>query len=113
MTYNNAVARKEWLISIHTLRMEGDSPPTPVGAGNPISIHTLRMEGDYIWDEKAAERGISIHTLRMEGDPAVWSVHTSGAGFQSTPSAWRVTASGYYEYSMTCISIHTLRMEGD
>ena len=35
------------------------------------------------------------------------------AGFQSTPSAWRVTTPWVCGTSRNGISIHTLRMEGD
>ena len=33
-----------------------------------ISIHTLRMEGDGVAGTPHPQMGISIHTLRMEGD---------------------------------------------
>ena len=36
------------MISIHTLRMEGDALPGHFDDGAAISIHTLRMEGDCI-----------------------------------------------------------------
>ena len=36
------------IISIHSLRMEGDEPQTvPIPVLWRISIHSLRMEGDY------------------------------------------------------------------
>ena len=36
-----------------------------------ISIHTLRMEGDAVYvGTEADAKVISIHTLRMEGDQA-------------------------------------------
>ena len=106
---------QEYMISIHSLRMEGDrcTPGTPADASyfNPlpphggrlrrvpcwirqkaISIHSLRMEGD--------ENGfllvdnifcISIHSLRMEGDAADRPKRSAVKVFQSTPSAWRET----------------------
>ena len=80
-------------ISIHSLRMEGDRrvpviTPQPCG----ISIHSLRMEGDReLPDAVPAARRISIHSLRMEGDLGVFLVHALELG----------------------ISIHSLRMEGD
>ena len=80
------------VISIHSLRMEGDNrrfrairdpttfQSTPSAwrethnsyvlfcAGN-ISIHSLRMEGDRkLTDAELEETIISIHSLRMEGD---------------------------------------------
>ena len=102
------------LISIHSLRMEGDYlrlqresvhrhfNPLPPHGGRPalnclvlppghISIHSLRMEGDIQLDsfQQAAER-ISIHSLRMEGDILTLGICAAA-----------------------CISIHSLRMEGD
>ena len=79
------------IISIHTLRMEGDlyaittriatvkfqSTPSAWrvtyyymdGAkSDSISIHTLRMEGDTGCRHQIIPASISIHTLRMEGD---------------------------------------------
>ena len=79
-----------------------------------ISIHSLRMEGDYLhlltgcrmrifqstpsaWRETIVyflmhtDSDISIHSLRMEGDPSVQLCHCLSCSFQSTPSAWRET----------------------
>ncbi len=39
-----------------------------VGFPNLISIHTLRMEGDHWWKHCWTVTDISIHTLRVEGD---------------------------------------------
>ncbi len=55
-------------ISIHALRMEGDSSVTPVNLYKGISIHALRMEGDPVEHPRHHRRAISIHALRMEGD---------------------------------------------
>ena len=57
-------------ISIHTLRVEGDSLLLFGYVLCVISIHTLRVEGDC-QDKSIYGRGviyISIHTLRVEGD---------------------------------------------
>ena len=101
-------------ISIHSLRMEGDSITpllylsalifqstpsvwretrgvTSATVRQIISIHSLRMEGDDFVRSNCRHNIISIHSLRMEGD-------VSG----------RDRCSGQ-EY----ISIHSLRMEGD
>ena len=78
-------------ISIHTLRMEGDGVDKRIGYRTAISIHTLRMEGDRIMPFLTSPLKISIHTLRMEGDWTRCSVSLELL-FQSTPSAWRVTA---------------------
>ena len=58
-----------------------------------ISIHTLRMEGDMVLSSFGfPEESISIHTLRMEGDVCCFQLSGFSVKFQSTPSAWRVTA---------------------
>ena len=78
-----------------------------------ISIHTLRMEGDTGVIRQTISNIISIHTLRMEGDPTTSSRTLTGHRFQSTPSAWRVTKKLGVSKDELIISIHTLRMEGD
>ena len=78
-------------ISIHALRVEGDSRsitcrssfthfyPRPPGGGRPremrflffcaiISIHALRVEGDCEAYNEYHKQRISIHALRVEGD---------------------------------------------
>ena len=79
------------LISIHSLRMEGDllSPPLPLRYRNfnPLPPH--------------GGRRIHIHTVRR------WNA------FQSTPSAWRETHMLLLSLRRWKISIHSLRMEGD
>ena len=39
---------EKWNISIHTLRMEGDTHANNATIHVTISIHTLRMEGDCL-----------------------------------------------------------------
>ena len=102
-------------ISIHTLRVEGDSnfdfvvPDAIEFQSTPsawrvtdrlivfynftdISIHTLRVEGDTVMQSKPDKHlQISIHTLRVEGDASPAEVMDRTKTFQSTPSAWRVT----------------------
>ena len=79
------------LISIHTLRVEGDAETFPVLLVlGEISIHTLRVEGDFVVILRLVHNFISIHTLRVEGD-----------------RLYR------YQYADMSISIHTLRVEGD
>ena len=101
------------IISIHSLRMEGDRlvdgfrqtiegfQSTPSAwretglydafyGKKRISIHSLRMEGDASSSDARSRCFISIHSLRMEGD--------------------LVKKYNYSEYN---ISIHSLRMEGD
>ena len=58
----------EMFISIHSLRMEGDSPVGGWETLIDISIHSLRMEGDTVGISLTQKLCISIHSLRMEGD---------------------------------------------
>ncbi len=85
-----------------------------LGCGQIISIHSLRMEGDMIPTIVCGITShISIHSLRMEGDFFCVLSVILDALFQSTPSAWRETKSGKIAVKLTKISIHSLRMEGD
>ena len=72
---DNLFLPKSYIISIHTLRMEGDRSRFFHRQGSvEISIHTLRMEGDsYFSLQNVFLCRISIHTLRMEGDPGGFS----------------------------------------
>ena len=56
-----------------------------------ISIHSLRMEGDLYPYGYSDASDISIHSLRMEGDVLVLRRIFAASVFQSTPSAWRET----------------------
>ena len=58
-------------ISIHSLRMEGDTAELERLRYICISIHSLRMEGDQIKTYPVTEGEISIHSLRMEGDESL------------------------------------------
>ena len=78
------------IISIHSLRVEGDLGKCRVTEMLSISIHSLRVEGDLMQSKTTAILKISIHSLRVEGDAARLDV----PGRQS-------------------ISIHSLRVEGD
>ena len=56
-------------ISIHSLRVEGDSITHKYVFVNDISIHSLRVEGDGRCDLlRGLFHVISIHSLRVEGD---------------------------------------------
>ena len=101
-------------ISIHALRVEGDTVPAIVIFLLIISIHALRVEGDKhdnvtclrlnhfyprppgggrqsdLWDEEVIGYYISIHALRVEGDNQVT-----------------------FNKPIERISIHALRVEGD
>ena len=123
-------------ISIHALRVEGDSAaghpcqktgnfyPRPPGGGRrtatvsrirgqSISIHALRVEGDGEARQTIAGTvPISIHALRVEGDVA-W--RNSAEFITISIHALRVegdwTRSSYRRAAR--ISIHALRVEGD
>ena len=78
-----------------------------------ISIHSLRVEGDQVILDAVIDIGISIHSLRVEGDSnpsgsgidlpdfnplppcggrLAWVAKTAKKTlFQSTPSVWRET----------------------
>ena len=55
-------------ISIHSLRVEGDSPADAAAVKMRISIHSLRVEGDLVIRVVQDAKIISIHSLRVEGD---------------------------------------------
>ena len=78
-------------ISIHALRVEGDTHPADVVVQKIISIHALRVEGDQGRISWWAACGISIHALRVEGDALSISPPASASKFLSTPSGWRAT----------------------
>ena len=63
------VASAEMLISIHSLRVEGDPFARFVILVCVISIHSLRVEGDKCNSIRFVGGSISIHSLRVEGDP--------------------------------------------
>ena len=80
------------IISIHSLRMEGD-----IWLPVALSQRQTFQSTPSAWRETSgAESGafsidISIHSLRMEGDQKSVGCRCTGAAFQSTPSAWRET----------------------
>ena len=79
-----------------------------------ISIHALRVEGDSAVAAKESRRPwISIHALRVEGDKLSACRKDSMSLFLSTPSVWRATGGAPTFGSGQTISIHALRVEGD
>ena len=94
--------------------MEGDICAFTFNFSIFISIHSLRMEGDTELTYTAVNTiYISIHSLRMEGDIEKQTKRLEDLTFQSTPSAWRETTHDLHTISCDSISIHSLRMEGD
>ena len=82
----------KYLISIHSLRMEGDKTVIITIITYKISIHSLRMEGDSM------HRHYKCHFILFQSTPSAWreTRHSLKLDreeiFQSTPSAWRETA---------------------
>ena len=124
------------LISIHALRVEGDTLGHQEAVFFAISIHALRVEGDSLLYAVRGEHAISIHALRVEGDNPTprFRGDMSGDfyprppgggrlvydldlllyyGFLSTPSGWRATDVAIDDRHCARISIHALRVEGD
>ena len=124
------------MISIHSLRMEGDprfhNPQTIACNFNPlppyggrrttvsqmpwrkiISIHSLRMEGDQARPARSCQ---ALHFNPLPpygGRHLLGRVEDDNAEFQSTPSVWRETGRLPAVLDLDFISIHSLRMEGD
>ena len=101
------------VISIHSLRVEGDLRDLWQGLDgryfNPLPPCGGRREtiNDFL------EYCISIHSLRVEGDVMLKLGSTNMIGFQSTPSVWRETLEVTPMSIILKISIHSLRVEGD
>ena len=108
--------RIESRISIHALRVEGDSETNAAtSASDAISIHALRVEGDYVlnatdktiieflstpsgWRATCRESGDKKMTLEFLSTPSGWRatfnstrVKNKRSEFLSTPSGWRAT----------------------
>ena len=102
------------LISIHSLRMEGDRQ-----AFFAKKVYKKFQSTPSVWRETAG----SIECIDAMADfnplppyggrpnPVDDSIATSL--FQSTPSVWRETHHHTCVTGCQCISIHSLRMEGD
>ena len=124
------------LISIHSLRVEGDRDGTEVGKRgayfNPLPPCGGRLRWGYrpqkkiifqstpsVWRETYRYRlcwawqMISIHSLRVEGDYSNVFTPSNFVVFQSTPSVWRETTLPAFVVIAFFISIHSLRVEGD
>ena len=93
--------------------MEGDEVRKGAMMHNVISIHSLRMEGDL-------RRHRTYRRMRgFQSTPSAWretysySIYKVHQLFQSTPSAWRETSVSTPAALPSVISIHSLRMEGD
>ena len=109
----NVLATGLCIISIHSLRMEGDAAASYLPPHEGISIHSLRMEGDRLtvflngtdFDFNPLPphggrlfcRLRQFHEFRFQSTPSAWretdicNVCHGYFQFQSTPSAWRET----------------------
>ena len=114
-TLRDRPIRQTDVISIHSLRMEGDHRhirhlwrliyfnPLPPHGGRPV--HTASQKCTTI-----NFNPLPPHGGRRSGSPAP---NVLVFPFQSTPSAWRETVIRSFHDDTVCISIHSLRMEGD
>ena len=101
-------------ISIHSLRMEGDTFVTLLSIFQKSFQSTpSAWRETSTYKHTAEQSGISIHSLRMEGDLRREKLWKFLYLFQSTPSAWRETCYKLLYNVLVNISIHSLRMEGD
>ena len=100
-------------ISIHALRMEGDSGGLAIGHGlrdfNPRPPHGGRRR---LLHQQVQRRDFNPRPPHG-GRLAMCDAVDRTLPFQSTPSAWRATGGTYNEETKMWISIHALRMEGD
>ena len=101
-------------ISIHALRVEGDSETNAAtSASDAISIHALRVEGDC--GSVSARHLLPDFYPRPPGGgrPHRRTRRGSSRIFLSTPSGWRATVRPERRAALCPISIHALRVEGD
>ena len=93
--------------------MEGDSRRNASSLATVISIHSLRMEGDF-FQPFLGGNILYFNPLPPHGGRRLATVkRLTPRKFQSTPSAWRETCHTYQRSARCNISIHSLRMEGD
>ena len=79
-------------ISIHALRVEGDTEVFGPVLGNVLFLSTPSgWRATITLDGYAAQCAISIHALRVEGDRRPYRFPTWPRKFLSTPSGWRAT----------------------
>ena len=102
------------IISIHSLRMEGDE-----GTARKTVFSGTFQSTPSAWRETKEIPGemLSIGNFNPlpphGGRRRSFYIPKSSFIFQSTPSAWRETRSGLGYRCVDAISIHSLRMEGD
>ena len=100
-------------ISIHALRVEGDSKGRITHENKVISIHALRVEGDSAGRFSRRERFLFLSTPSGWRATHLFSDCPLLIRFLSTPSGWRATTDFEGAPALIFISIHALRVEGD
>ena len=78
-----------------------------------ISIHSLRVEGDTMRSSARGIKSISIHSLRVEGDAAIYSKQKIRRYFNPLPPCGGRHIKRWALTEGEDISIHSLRVEGD
>ena len=78
-----------------------------------ISIHSLRVEGDNLYQSTGQRGNISIHSLRVEGDNSCLHFGAFLDDFNPLPPCGGRPALAQSEHVRFIISIHSLRVEGD
>ena len=78
-----------------------------------ISIHSLRVEGDLHQGDQGRPGAISIHSLRVEGDSPASGGTGSGSHFNPLPPCGGRPDNNLLVAVQNLISIHSLRVEGD
>ena len=124
------------LISIHSLRVEGDwhviiswqgvildFNPLPPCGGRQARTSASASKRDFNPLPPCGGRlqisGFSPSGSEFQSTPSVWRetgiAHATlwGMEFQSTPSVWRETIFALLKFPCFLISIHSLRVEGD
>ena len=102
------------LISIHSLRMEGDRQPVLHGIGRSRYFNPLPPHGGRRCCQRQFFHIIYFNPLPPHGGRLVKHYfYNFFKIFQSTPSAWRETFWTVRPCCISSISIHSLRMEGD
>ena len=103
------------IISIHSLRMEGDRGcGTSISGFRNISIHSLRMEGDQA-ETEVLQPFAHFNPLPPHGGRQTpkLSANACAEHFNPLPPHGGRLLLGIEQISAYHISIHSLRMEGD
>ena len=106
--------RVKLCISIHSLRMEGDS----LSISSVSAVSTFQSTPSA-WRETDANTFAERSETHFNplpphgGRPLIQLATQLKEEFQSTPSAWRETQRRRNQHKKLQISIHSLRMEGD